>query len=204
MPKAMASITSYINNLHPAGNESLYASLERVITKSVSMWKQALRSTLLQYEKLGIEMLHDGYDHEAAERAAEEQEERRHARKREKEKLRNQQRLKERHARSEDCQADDDDDDDGDDAVDYDGDDRSDYTVDCYDDEWIEIPEPDTFAPRERPSTKVDAGRIEQTLATKSLQVIVKLASIHLTTRKPSYDGGSWHIEVKSTSTLVV
>ena len=28
------------------------------------------------------------------------------------------------------------------------------------------------------------------------LQVIVKLANIHLTPDKPNYDGGSWHIEV--------
>jgi len=29
----------------------------------------------------------------------------------------------------------------------------------------------------------------------KNLQVIVKLANIHLTPEKPTYDGGSWHIE---------
>jgi hypothetical protein len=29
----------------------------------------------------------------------------------------------------------------------------------------------------------------------KKLQVIVKLANIHLTPEKPCYDGGSWHIE---------
>ena len=27
------------------------------------------------------------------------------------------------------------------------------------------------------------------------LQIIVKLASIHLTPEKPAYDGGSWHLE---------
>ncbi|QUC17481.1 uncharacterized protein UV8b_01722 [Ustilaginoidea virens] len=30
---------------------------------------------------------------------------------------------------------------------------------------------------------------------TRRLQVIVKLASIHLTPEKPAYDGGSWHVE---------
>ncbi|KAG9084962.1 hypothetical protein FS749_004797 [Ceratobasidium sp. UAMH 11750] len=33
------------------------------------------------------------------------------------------------------------------------------------------------------------------TLAGKTIQVIVKLANIHLTREKPSYPGGSWHIE---------
>ncbi|KAM3424135.1 hypothetical protein BST61_g11319 [Cercospora zeina] len=36
---------------------------------------------------------------------------------------------------------------------------------------------------------------LRKTFADQGLQVIVKLANIHLTPEKPEYDGGSWHIE---------
>jgi hypothetical protein len=36
---------------------------------------------------------------------------------------------------------------------------------------------------------------VRRDFAQEGLQVIVKLANIHLTPDKPSYDGGSWHIE---------
>ncbi|KAH9925048.1 uncharacterized protein BXZ73DRAFT_50116 [Epithele typhae] len=54
---------------------------------------------------------------------------------------------------------------------------------------WPTIPEPAPFAP---PPT---AGRVEFPLRGRTLQVIVKLASIHLTPEKPVYPGGSWHVE---------
>ena len=50
-------------------------------------------------------------------------------------------------------------------------------------------PEPEEFKPRQTDTTvnlKEDYG---------SLQVIVKLANIHLTPDKPSYEGGNWHVE---------
>ncbi|KAK1765337.1 hypothetical protein QBC33DRAFT_545162 [Phialemonium atrogriseum] len=37
--------------------------------------------------------------------------------------------------------------------------------------------------------------RLEDTFREQGLQVIVKLASIELTPEKPTYDGGSWHLE---------
>lgn len=36
------------------------------------------------------------------------------------------------------------------------------------------------------------------------LQIIVKLASIHLTPEKPSYDGGSWHVEGQLNENMLV
>ncbi|KAH7337291.1 hypothetical protein B0J17DRAFT_769439 [Rhizoctonia solani] len=36
---------------------------------------------------------------------------------------------------------------------------------------------------------------IEYTLGARTIQVIIKLANIHLTPEKPKYDGGSWHVE---------
>lgn len=40
------------------------------------------------------------------------------------------------------------------------------------------------------------ALEIDQKFLENGLQVIVKLANIHLTPDKPSYDRGSWHVEV--------
>jgi hypothetical protein len=47
-----------------------------------------------------------------------------------------------------------------------------------------------------------DASGFRKTFSDTNLQVIVKLANIHLTPDKPAYDGGSWHIEVGAAHTL--
>ncbi|RFU32360.1 hypothetical protein B7463_g3969, partial [Scytalidium lignicola] len=52
------------------------------------------------------------------------------------------------------------------------------------------LPEPGEFAPIEPP--EVD---LREEAEARGLQVIVKLANIHLTPEKPTYDGGSWHVE---------
>ncbi|MEU7062675.1 DUF4246 domain-containing protein [Streptomyces sp. NPDC046161] len=44
-----------------------------------------------------------------------------------------------------------------------------------------------------RPESPGEADRVD--LRGRSLQVIVKLATIHLTPDKPEYPGGSWHVE---------
>ncbi|KAF7117474.1 hypothetical protein CNMCM5793_006456 [Aspergillus hiratsukae] len=57
----------------------------------------------------------------------------------------------------------------------------------------IKQPEPGSFVPH-----TVDAGNqvnLRQEFAERGLQVIVKLANIELTPEKPTYEGGSWHIE---------
>lgn len=47
-----------------------------------------------------------------------------------------------------------------------------------------------------------EAGVVLETdFADKGLQVIVKLANIQLTPEKPTYDGGSWHVEGQLVST---
>lgn len=62
-------------------------------------------------------------------------------------------------------------------------------------DDWWEnrspvIPDAPAFTPPESPD---DSARID--LRGRGLQVIVKLATIHLTPDKPEYAGGSWHVE---------
>ncbi len=54
---------------------------------------------------------------------------------------------------------------------------------------WPFVPEPPLFKP---PSTE---ERIEVNLKGRTLQVIIKLANIVLTPKKPKYPGGAWHIE---------
>ncbi|GAA2280980.1 hypothetical protein GCM10010415_57140 [Streptomyces atrovirens] len=87
-------------------------------------------------------------------------------------------------------------DEDPDEPVEPDGDDDDAY--DAYEaamDEWWEnrrpvVPDAPAFTPPEPPD---DSGRVD--LRGRRLQVIVKLATIHLTPDKPEYQGGSWHVE---------
>ncbi|MCN9241088.1 DUF4246 domain-containing protein [Streptomyces sp. RY43-2] len=62
-------------------------------------------------------------------------------------------------------------------------------------DEWRDnrlpaVPDAPAFAAPELPD---ESARVD--LRGRSLQVIVKLATIHLTPDKPEYPGGSWHVE---------
>ncbi|WP_093659192.1 DUF4246 domain-containing protein [Streptomyces wuyuanensis] len=62
-------------------------------------------------------------------------------------------------------------------------------------DDWWEnrrpvIPDAPAFTPPELPDA---SARVD--LRGRRLQVIVKLATIHLTPDKPEYSGGSWHVE---------
>ncbi|MFE2925013.1 DUF4246 domain-containing protein [Streptomyces goshikiensis] len=62
-------------------------------------------------------------------------------------------------------------------------------------DDWWEnrspvVPDAPDFTPPERPGA---SDRVD--LRGRRLQVIVKLATIHLTPEQPEYAGGSWHVE---------
>ncbi len=52
-------------------------------------------------------------------------------------------------------------------------------------------PEPDHF----KPFTPQDPVDLRTDYLTRRLQIIVKLATIHLTPSSPTYDGGTWHVE---------
>ncbi|KAF8885258.1 hypothetical protein CPB84DRAFT_1788555 [Gymnopilus junonius] len=62
---------------------------------------------------------------------------------------------------------------------------------------WIEDtrkvlrPEPETFKPLDEPPV----FSLKDKYGQRGLQVIVKLANIELTSEKPAYNGGSWHVE---------
>ncbi|KAL1603742.1 hypothetical protein SLS60_005332 [Paraconiothyrium brasiliense] len=73
------------------------------------------------------------------------------------------------------------------------------------DNEWREEnrtlvpPEPGPFSTRRNGDSfmrlRKNSVNLRQRFANHGLQIIIKLASIHLTPEKPSYDGGAWHIE---------
>ena len=56
----------------------------------------------------------------------------------------------------------------------------------------IEQPEPDVFEPPSEPDPTIN---LKEEYGESGLQIIVKLANIHLTPENPSYEGGSWHVE---------
>lgn len=244
-----AKITSYINNLHPDGNEALYAAIEQVISDAIPMWKAAVRSTLYYYERPRLIVEGNGYDHEAAELVEEKRkkrwQERRAAQSEtrapdtkieiageeaqgtdtgndvnnddedeeevvwgpEWDKQRKAEAWEEQDHRATAVadegdadatsasvpQSDEDDlDDDGDDCV-----------QECFKSKYIKVPEPGPYESRVRTATDENATGFEKTFAGDNLQVIVKLANIHLNPEKPNYDGGSWHIEVSIAPTAV-
>jgi hypothetical protein len=55
----------------------------------------------------------------------------------------------------------------------------------------VKLPEPDNFV---TPRFK-EVPDLRKLFAKRGLQVIVKLANIHLTPEKPEYGGGTWHVE---------
>uniref|UniRef100_A0A6B2L1E3 DUF4246 domain-containing protein n=1 Tax=Arcella intermedia TaxID=1963864 RepID=A0A6B2L1E3_9EUKA len=59
--------------------------------------------------------------------------------------------------------------------------------------EWMEKREP--IQPLPKPYVPYPLPQKRVSLVGKTLQVIVKLANIHLTPEKPRYPGGSWHVE---------
>ena len=56
----------------------------------------------------------------------------------------------------------------------------------------IKQPEPEKFKTPIEPDPTIN---LKEEYANSGLQIIVKLANIHLTPENPSYEGGSWHVE---------
>lgn len=60
-------------------------------------------------------------------------------------------------------------------------------------------PEPGIFEPPPSPGDeeREESVDLRRDYGERGLQIIIKLANIHLTPEKPDYDGGSWHVEGK-------
>lgn len=169
-----AKITSYINNLLPDGNEGLYSAIEKVITASIPLWKKALRSTCFSYNTPRMVLQGDGFDHDAVPNAGDQ------------EGISGQSGVTSAPENGDTSSSHSEDEDSGDE------------TEGSNNQYFIKVPEPDTYEKRERSSTDKKAHKFDKSFPGKKLQVIVKLANIHLTPEKPSYNGGSWHVEVSA------
>jgi hypothetical protein len=68
----------------------------------------------------------------------------------------------------------------------------------------VVLPEPGTFEPPSYiPTDPRDLVDLRKDYEGKPLQIIVKLANIHLTPQKPEYKGGKWHVEGQMVSELI-
>ncbi|GLB36554.1 putative protein of unknown function (DUF4246) [Lyophyllum shimeji] len=166
-------ITSYINNLHPEKHRDLYAVIEQVIARAIPLWnlsltpvKLPLASNRVKFERVEYDIdLYAMSDSEGPQRE------------------------------------------DGEDEYAW-MDRREEW---CRQNRVITQPEPGDFVPRSvaphisnpgeyfiedthelKPEKTVDLWRDH---GQRGLQIIVKLANIHLTPEKPEYEGGTWHVE---------
>ncbi|KAM5469176.1 hypothetical protein MauCBS54593_004528 [Microsporum audouinii] len=164
---SQCTITSYINNLHPKEHKELYGILEQVISRAIPLWNATLSSLLYaSREYKRIEYTSCVYDPDPNNIP---------------EKDRPQQ--------------------------------LPDEDEGSYDERicnWerevrkVALPEPGDFTPRKQPDPYDESKKpldwremvdLQGDYEKTGLQVIVKLANIHLTPEKPRYDGGSWHVE---------
>lgn len=173
-----ASITSYVNNLHPSDHKELYAVLEKFVAASVPLWEEVL-TPWGDRRRFKLNYTDDDNDYYVPEgivyQIPRDGGEGFHG--------------------------------DGNGDADSTGSVESDdylYTEEYQD--WKEehrilrFPEPDAFVPFDKQTESAKRVHLKPTADAPSqfpegLQIIFKLANIHLTPEKPSYAGGSWHIE---------
>ncbi|KAG6844884.1 hypothetical protein H0H87_002719 [Tephrocybe sp. NHM501043] len=160
-------IKSYINNLHPQKHKTLYSTIEDVISRAIPLWNMSLTPLVdPRFMYKRIEYSKCEYDPDPE------------------------------YGPSTDGPQQ------GEDEYD---DDYLERRQEWYEDTRIVVqPEPGTFAPpvyndnlegSALEAMKADAVDLRRDYADRGLQVIVKLANIHLTPEKPVYNGGSWHVE---------
>jgi hypothetical protein len=166
-------ITSYINNLHPSKHQRLYKIIDDIITKAVPLWNMTLSALTDRNTPRRIEYHVALYDPDPKNIPREDQ------------------------PQQETGEADDD----------YD--ERLGVWTD--DTRVVVQPEPELFRsptvlrwyklPGYYVNSKFDKNiprpefDIKRDYSGRGLQVIVKLANIHLTPANPHYQGGSWHVE---------
>ncbi|KAI9832635.1 MAG: hypothetical protein M1819_004220 [Sarea resinae] len=163
-------ITSYINNLHPEKHKDLYVAIEHLIARAIPLWDMALSPLIDQTYSTRIKYDSCEYDRELEDYPDDQKPQR-----------------------------------------------QPNETEDEYEERlehWYESvrqvkqPEPEEFTPDGQieyfhqryceidnyPTDGSDMNLREQ-YRESGLQVIVKLANIHLTPEKPEYEGGTWHVE---------
>jgi hypothetical protein len=160
-----AQIDSYINNLHPDRHVELYSVLEQMVDCAVPLWNEALSWF---HDRIRIRDAGSGGndDWETPEGASPPVWE-----------------------KPEDW-------DDEDDMMD-DDDYREEWEDWFRDVRILSAPDIGEFMPFDRTSTPAGAHPINlvDKFRSSGLQIIFKLANIHLTPDKPTYEGGTWHVE---------
>ncbi|CAK7225274.1 hypothetical protein SBRCBS47491_005831 [Sporothrix bragantina] len=172
-----AKITSYINNLHPSRQQALYGVLEQFVAAAVPLWEEVL-TDYGDRRRTKFSFTDDENDYELPEG------------------------LVYRVPRDEGEGFHGDGEGDADSTGEVDEDDYL-YTEEYMD--WkeehriLKFYEPHDFEPfaeKLASTTRVNLRPTGDSPAfPQGLQVIFKLANIHLTPEKPKYEGGSWHIE---------
>ncbi|KAF2135272.1 uncharacterized protein K452DRAFT_260906 [Aplosporella prunicola CBS 121167] len=168
-------ITSYINNLHPVEHKNLYSVIEKVMAKAIPLWSCTMEGLAIEGDPRidrvdGFKYPEDGEQDFPG------------------------------HAELDDNMPDDRHEeintvvtshDWEEDEYDYNGDRTSE---DEEEDRLLHMPQPHPFKP-EIAKEWPDDDHLQKEFANEGFQVIVKLANIVLTPEKPTYDGGSWHVE---------
>ncbi|KAF8647080.1 hypothetical protein AX16_006914 [Volvariella volvacea WC 439] len=185
--KVKSKITSYINNLHPAKFPRLYQIVEEIISCAIPLWNSTL--TPLKYEWRDVPWPRIEYsivqyywadsddddddddDEEGGEGEGEVEVNSEEGGESE---------AQARAGSEEGGQADDGDDDDDDNS-------ENDGRI-------LVVPDaPEWTGPKLAPENEV--VDLVKDYGNRGLQIIVKLANIHLTPEKPRYEGGTWHVE---------
>jgi len=149
-------ITSYINNLHPVHDQTLYQLVEQIISAAIPLWERTLAfinpaRTQSVRNRIPYDRVRYHFDPEFWPEDAGPQIEA------------------------------------GESMDDFD-----ERRGDWYEESRVLVtPNAEAFTPIPRPPPL----SLRDKYSNKGLQVIVKLANIQLTPDKPSYDGGSWHVE---------
>ncbi|EGD93540.1 hypothetical protein TESG_01084 [Trichophyton tonsurans CBS 112818] len=165
-PSSECTITSYINNLHPDEHKELYGVLEHVIARTIPLWNETLSVRQTWPVYKRIHYTECIYDP------------------------------------------------DPDNIPEKDrpqilpNEDEDDYQERIGEWEWgvrkVVRPEPGKFVPEakvnsynddKKPLKERETVNLQRDYGKTGLQVIVKLANIHLTPENNKYDGGSWHVE---------
>lgn len=166
-----AKIASYVNNLHPAHHEDLYRVLEQIVDQTIPLWNETV-SWFQNRSRITIEQTgEDDWERpEGAKSPTWEPPE---------------EVMKQA----------------GEDDGFYDREDDDDYQEQYH--EWfrnvrvLKVPEPDDYRPFSETTSQRGAHwiNLRERFQDSGLQVIFKLANIHLDPSNPEYDGGTWHVE---------
>lgn len=164
-----AKIASYVNNLHPTHNQDLYKVLEQMVDQSIPLWNEVV--SWFQ-DRRRIEVENPGSEDWSRPEGAKSPE----------------------WQTPEDWNEEE--------NGEYDKMDDPAYYEDIYR-EWfdsvkiLEIPEPNEYVPFDETTDRPGAHCIDlrEEFKDSGLQIIFKLANIHLDPSKPEYEGGTWHVE---------